>query len=388
MAILALFSMSVVLVLVAMYRHQIPLISPYGIFVAFQCLYNLLPWAFRGLPGLDQRAVDQQLIIAAVSDIAFAIVIAVSYRKPEFQLFLSATRGKRRRYTILCLPLFVVTAVLCHYFGWHIFADPGAATGGMASVTEYFKHFSVACFLYYLIRYGVDRYTVLLLSGLTVIMVIDGARTDLFPVLVIALMFWHGSAVSQWKLIAVFAVGISLLLAMRGFLIHSSGINILFAPVVAEGLLGASSSIQSIFAVQHMLHPPYLFGIGSLDSWVAGINPWIIGDFAPYGGFYYVADGVANFGYAGPILETAVFAWVLCRSEKWKQSSPLIYLAFMSSIGLLFTKVHLVNGIKLFLAELLFLSLIELFRKSRNLIALQAQEAFSRYLEGSLAPPT
>ncbi len=381
MAVLASFSASVLLVLAVLYRRQIPLISPYGIFIAFQCLYNLLPWAFRGLPGLDLDAVDEQLIIATVANVVFAIIIATGYRRYDFLPVLPATKRSRRRYIIACLPLFVTTAILCHFFGWHIFAVPGSvvATGGMASVTAYFKHFCVATFLYYLIRYGIDRYAILLLSGLAVITAIDGARTDLFPVLVIFLMFWQGhKATSQWKLITFFGIGVVLLVVIRGLLIGTSGIDLVFRPIVAEGILGASSSIQSIFAVQHMAQPPYLFGFGSLDSWIAGIDPWIIGDFAPLGGFYYVADGVANFGYFGPILETAAFAWILCKSEKWRQTRPLIYLAFMSSFGLLFTKVHLVNGIKLFLAELAFLTILSFISRFSDVIARESRYTLSR----------
>ena len=59
------------------------------------------------------------------------------------------------------------------------------------------------------------------------------------------------------------------------------------------------SSIQSIYAIQHMSNPPYLYGIGFMDTWVEGISGVIVGGFSPLGGNYYVAEAVADFRYPG-----------------------------------------------------------------------------------------
>lgn len=351
---------------------QIPFLSPYGIFLIFQCLYNIVPWFAGPRFGEAPGSIHTMLILSATANIAFVVAIAVFYRHYDFKALEPATKRKRRRYVLICLPIFLLSAVLCHFWGWHVFASVASASGAnwMTRITSYVKEFCIATYLYYVCTYAVDRYAGLLFSGLMIIMVIDGARTNFFPVIVVTLMLWQAtSKVAGWKIWLGFLTGVVGIVAIRGILIGATGIGIVLGGVVLEGCMGSFSSTQSIFAIQHMLNPPYTLGIRPLSVWSSKIYPWIRGDFAPLGGYYYVAGTVADFGYLGPALETFCFGWLLCHSERWKQTRPLIYFAFMSTLGILFAKVTLANGLKLLAAQLFFLGMIVSVRKNKRFLA-------------------
>ena len=61
----------------------------------------------------------------------------------------------------------------------------------MRSVAAYAKHACIACYLYYIARYRLDRYSMILLTGLLVIVAVDGSRNNIFPVLALTLMLWQ-----------------------------------------------------------------------------------------------------------------------------------------------------------------------------------------------------
>jgi hypothetical protein len=369
------FLLSVVVVLLALRRQAIPLLSTYGIFLAFQCLYNLIPWVSVEALGLDADAINQQVLLSSTANIAFAVAIRFFYRKYDLPQQHLPPKEKSREYVLTCFPLFFITAILCYFWGWHVFAQSvsqsaiALAGGGMMSVAAWAKHACVASYLYYIGRFRLDRYSMILLAGLLVVATIDGSRTDIFPILVLTLMVWQSvKKVSTSRILAVFVVCISALMALRGFLIGATGLDAVVGPLVVEGSMGSYSSVQSIYAVQHMTSPPYLYGVGSMETWVQGISGTIIGDFAPLGGVYYVAQAVANFGYFGPVIETFCFGWLLAISEKWKQRKVLLYSAFTSTVGILFVKTEISNSVKLLISLLFFLAMFDFLHRLRVML--------------------
>ena len=355
--------------------RRVPLVSPYGMFLAFQGLYNLVPWyassLFPGLFSVDPEVISTQLVLSSTANLAFAAAVALLYRKVEFGAREIVAPVIGRRYLRWSIPLFLITAVLCHYYGWHTFAAIGSAdeTTAATSLTAYAKHACVATYLYAIYRFGIGRTTWLLFFAIMVIMMIDGGRTAFFPVIVVTLMLWQARRhVSILKIALVFLVAVVLLQVIRGIVVGNTGIDLVAGPLFTEGYMGSFSSRQSIIAIQNMSEPPYQFGIGSLETWSKSIYPRTPGEFAPLGGYYFIAEAVAHFGYFGPALFAFIFGCVLSYSEQWKRRYALLYLAFTVTIGILFVKAPLLVESKLFLAQLLCLLLLDAMHRYRKVV--------------------
>jgi hypothetical protein len=373
--ICAIFYSSLFLVVLVFAWRRVPLVSAYGMFLAFQGLYNLVPWytnsLFPGLFPLDPDVISTQLVLASTANLAFAVAVALFYRQVELRAREIPAPVIGRRYLLWSMPLFLITAVLCHYYGWHTFAAIGSAdeTTAATSLTAYAKHACIATYLYAIYRFEIGRTTWFLFFAIIVIMSIDGGRTGFFPIIVVTLMMWQAkSHVSIVKIALVFLVAVALLQVIRGILLGNTGIDLVAGPFFTEGYMGSFSSRQSITAIQNMSEPPYQFGIGSIENWSKDIYPRIPGEFAPLGGHYFVAEAVAHFGYFGPALFAFVFGCVLSYSEQWKRTHALVYLAFTATIGILFVKTPLLVESKLFLAQLLFLLLLEAMHRYRKVV--------------------
>ena len=388
---ISVFIASVLFVLVVMRVRRIRLLSPYGIFLAFQVLYNVTPWVAVSLQvdfGLfrllsDAAIVNIQLLLATSANVCLAIVCLFFYKDVRFEAPARKTSGSmRRNFLWLALPLFLITCVLCEKYGWHQFtfaqhaAGSGEMLGGMYTVTAYFKFAFVAVYLYYLYRFGLDKGAWILLGEHVIVMVVDGARATFLPVFLVTLFMLIDQSSSRKRLRSIY------ILALTGFLVSmltralvfedSNLIQDVVAPVTIEGAMGDYSSLQSIQGIEHLPAPQYSFGASYLldpfiwlmpqslgrerflffSRWTERLSPVLDEEFAPLGGFYYVSEAVAAFSYVGPALITTLFAFALIWVDRHKNSHRMFYLAWMPTIGLMFIKVPFANDFKVFLVEL------------------------------------
>lgn len=366
------FSASIALVLICLWAKRIPLISPYGMFVGFQCLYNVVPYFAGGIYSLDPDAIQVQLVLAAVSNVAFSVAVLWFYRHREFVFDETTTQRSAVRYYLCCVPLFLVALILCRFWGWHTFVSAGSSEGGslMTSITAHVKHLTVVAYLYSLYRFGLSRVTAMGFVAVLLLMFVDGGRTNFFSAIVLTLMLWQAkSRIPQWKVLGAFVFLVAAMQVVRSAVVGGSTLLSLVGPLVTEGCMADYSTLQSIAVVQTMPHPPYLYLWGSLDSWIHDARLYMPGEFAPLGGIYYISEAMARLGYAGPPLFSFLFGWLLCRAERWKVNRQILYLAFMNTIGLLFVKSNFEAEIKGFIAELLCFALILSVRRCRNLVA-------------------
>jgi hypothetical protein len=392
-----LFLGSVVLLLGVARVKKIPFISPYGIFLVFQCLYNLVPFciSLTGL-GMDRQAILAQLVLAASANVTFALAFWIWYRPNGLPRPQPGLKSGRLNYLLILFPVFLGTLLLCHLYGWHTFASADAAGvpgGAPYTITAYSKHFFIACYLYYIYKFGLDRYAWYLFVGVLVVMGVDGGRTDFFPAIVLTLMIWREqSKTSRLKLVLLCSIGLFAVVAARSLVISGGSAVAKFgATIFTEGTMGSYPCTQSIYALQHSGRElPYSFGAsyivdpllwilpqgGSgtggdtfLSRWVDAIYGVIPGEFAPMGGFYYMAEAIAAFGWGGPAIVAFVFGALITSMERNKQRFPLLYLAFMSTVGLLFVKTIFGNVFKLFVVQLIFLVAFNQVRKVKALLS-------------------
>lgn len=370
-------------------RRNIEAISLYWIFAAFQCLYNIIPWVTSqlNLPVMvllsDHAVVDTQLTLAAVSNLCFGCIFLAFYRNNSLLVFRSQVQPeKRRNFILLALPLFLLTCAMCAKWGWNQFAT-GAVTGtpgGMFTVTAYVKLIFVSTYLYYLYRFGLDRWGWLLFAENGIVMFIDGARTDFLPVAIVTCLVYaaHLSRTQRRKVYILAVIGVVASIGARSIILSrkASVLENLIAPVTVEGTMGAYSSLQAIYAVQHHANNGYTYGASYvvdpllellprgqvrndfqfLPNWERQINMGIPGKFAPMGGFYYQAEAIAAFWYVGPPLMTSLFAAALIWMERIKNRHFLVYLAWAGTTGVLFPKTTFANDFKIFLTELIVLT--------------------------------
>lgn len=394
-AALAIFLLSIVALLATAHLKNITLLSPYGLFIAFQCLYNLTPWILGSILANDSSTMNIQLLLAASANVAFALAYSVCFRREGFVACPPVPRRIPLKYFVLTLPLFLFSAVLCFFYGWHTIST--TATGSaLNTIAAYMKHLFIAAYLYCIYRFGLNRYVAVLFIELLVLMGIDGGRTDFLPVIILTVMIWRDTypQVSGKRLFAVLFLGIFASIGVRAAVVQEgqSALVRLSTPITAEGIMGSASATNSIFAMQHSKDPlPYSFGgsyivdpllwllpqshsaVGHgtfLSRWERGVYPHIEGEFAPMGGFYYMAEALSDFGWAGPFIVTLMFGTLLARVERVKNRWPLFYLAFASTIGLLFEKVIFGNVFKLFFILYLFLIAMATIAKAKKYLAI------------------
>jgi hypothetical protein len=396
-----LFVASVIFAIGVARKKKIRALSPYGIFIAFQTLYNVMPWitasleynlGFYALLG-DKHLVNIQLVLAAISNFCFGLVYLAFYRNVPFAppKFVTSWRS-RRNYILLVFPFFLVTVALCYKYGWHQFTfathgDDSAVIGGMFTVTAYFKYFFVAIYLYYIYRFGLDKGAWILLGEHLIVMGVDGARSTFLPVLLVTLFVLLDTITNQSRIKRIYLlaiVGITLSIAARALILHASSlVQDMVLPVVVEGGMGDYPSLQSIQGVESMPNPHYTYGtsyildplvwlipqsigrkgLSPFENWTDSLSNVLEDKFAPMGGFYYISEAVAAFSYAGPAIVTLIFAGFLLWIELNKNRYRLLYLAWMPTIGILFVKMQFGNCFKLFAIQFLSIYLLSALSK-------------------------
>lgn len=348
----------------------------------------------------DIKVIELQLILSATATACFGFVYLAFYRKVKLEQPVTGTMlNQRRRFVLLLLPLFVITCILCEKYGWHrlTFADIDAGganlAGGMFTVTAYVKYYFVATFLYYLYRFGVDKYAWLLLGEHVIVMLIDGGRTTFLPIALLILFMTNDLPISKAKLRRLYigaAIGVVMSIGARALIIQDNSLLVkMTAPVAIEGTMGPYSSLQSIYAAEVDRNLDYTYGasyvldpfawflptgttrnnLSFFQKWVDEISIVIPDQFSPMGGFYYVSEAVAAFSFYGPALVTTVFGLTLVWIERYKNRFRLLYVAWIPTVGVLFVKTIFGNVAKMFIINLVLIGSIILVRKARDLIA-------------------
>jgi hypothetical protein len=394
------FITSMLFLLLVARRKRIRLMSPFGLFALFQALYNIVPWALGATEIKthsllsDPSLISSQLLLAASANVAFGSAYLFWYRNVPFPRPPADSTGKPRRFVILLAPLLVLTLILANFYGWNsqgAVVNAGGTAGGLYGIASYMKEFMIAAYLYHLYRFGLNRWAWVLFAANMAIMIVDGARTTGFPIIVLTLMIWSSQIEppKRRRIYWVSLLGVVLLVGTRSLIVGGESLTEkALIPVTVEGLMGSYSSLQSIYVLQHNdgKGPAYTYGGSYLidpvlwlfpqgggpratpslfDNWVKHVSGDLPDDFAPMGGFYFISEAVASFGYIGPFVVAGCYALLLILMERNKRHWYGTYLAFTVTIGLLFVKTIFGNVVKLFVIQVVFLSFFFLGRKVR-----------------------
>lgn len=393
------------------WTKRVPLLSPYGIFVAFQFLYNFAPWVTASL-GLDTvifpllgdlRLAERQLYLSASANMCFGACFLGFYRRVRLQPVAAgpSDTGRRKRFFLTLFPIFILSAVLGYFYGWNkvtaltMDAD-GSVAGGMFTVAAYVKYSFVGGYLYYLYKFGFDKWAGLLLLEHTIVMLVDGARTTYLPIALFSLFIVGDNAKNEarrGRLYLIASVGVLLSLVTRALILtgDTSVLAKIFAPVMIEGTMGAYCSLQSLSAILKGGHPSYTFGLSYVldpfvwfvptgstrDSlsffqhWVDSISGTLAEPYSPMGGFYYGAEATAAFSYAGPAIVTSVYGIFLVWIERNKNTLRILYVTAIPTLGILFVKTIFGNLVKMFLIQFGFVLCFAVAAKLRAVLERQ-----------------
>jgi len=385
------FVMSMIFLILVATIKKIPLLSPYSVFSLFQILYNLVPWSAAKVDAFannllgDRSLIAFQLLLAASANLAFGIAHLLFYRNVSFPRIANFHKERSKSFVFILSPLFFLTLFFVHIYGWNSLTaayGTGKTTGGwLYGFTAYSKELMVAAYLFYLYKFGLDKWALVIFFENILIMIIDGARTTGLPLIILTFMIWNNQIELRKKkrVYLCLLLGLLATIGTRSLMVGgNSMIEKLVIPITVEGAMGSYSSLQSIYAIQHQsgIELPYTFG-GSyvldpiawlpsqggqpranpsfFDNWVNKISELLPDDFAPMGGFYFISEAVAGFSYAGPFLIAGGYALLLILMERNKRRWYCAYLAFTPTIGLLFVKMIFGNVFKLFIVQMIFL---------------------------------
>ena len=261
--------------------------------------------------------------------------------------------------------------------------------GVLFSITAYLKLLFVSCYLYYIYKFGFNRGAIFLFGLHTIVMFVDGSRSTYMPILFLTISMLYSKSrnfnKNNYKIAALAAGGLAMIVLSRAVImsVDESLTDNMIMSMLIEGCTGSYMSLQAIYVIANDYSATFTFGATYLidpfiwlipqtsirnnfltfNDWVNNISPLLREEFAPMGGFYYIAESMAFVPYAGPVIITGVFALITVWIERNKNKYKIIYLSFFSSVGILFTKYVFGNVMKIFLIELIFLGLFLLLEK-------------------------
>ena len=367
--------------------------SVYWIFASFQTLYCVMPWitSHSDISTLklstmfslltDMRVIDIQLILGSSANICFGLVFLFFYC--NVSLSSRAKYGSKKgrlSYFFLVAPIFLFTFLLCTKYGWSDITQGGTngnSPTGLYSLAINAKLACVGIYIYYLSRYGLDKWAWTLFAGHVAILAVDNGRTTFLPVALLTFMLYQERGSAKKALVMV-GVVVVLSVGVRAALQQGTMLENMILPVVVEGDMGSYSSLQSIYAVIHNLNTGYTFGAsyivdpivwlfphGQLREQLQFFAPWsqhielgLSERFSPWGGFYYMSEAIAAFSFFGPALVTAAFGLLTVSMEKMKNKYTLLYMTWTSTVGILFVKAVFPSVFKMCVAEFMVVAFL------------------------------
>lgn len=387
---LSLFTLSLLGVFILAVYKRLPLVSPYYFFLLFCLLYTLIPLLVINdiyptntvwLLSLSQRRdlLNIHLINVSVALIAFSFVYARKigniYKRnvAATKISLKITPGQDKATVgeetvfLICIFLLIGTAVLGAAYPW--------AYGRPPLINSFLSQIKVilsAVFCYFFARFGFSSKSIVILVGFVIITLLEGSRTSLIAI-TIALFVITGRNVSFVQGLKIILFGFVaftffVFIALYRLDIDISTLDFFDAtfPIYIEGMYGSYMSLQAYEVMSYpsiaptwginylvdpiiFLVPRFVFvSFGVLKdnftvfgSWIEQVNRYLPEQFAPYGGFFFIAEAYAALPYLGPAIISSMFGYLTAYFEKKSFDGfvgRLLYLNFLVGFFMVFIK--------------------------------------------------
>lgn len=396
-------------------RRNVPIFSPFYIFAFFCVLYSVFPLlasngvhpSYVWLLSLSKRTdlIDIHLLNVSLALLSFSIcytrVLKNTYRRiniiqataklkkthePYYQ------RNDKNHLSFVELWLFgfglmllLVSGVLGSMYPWGIIDEDANRPELVNSLLAHIKILASTIFVYFFTRFGFCLKTLLFLLAFAVAVMLEGSRTSLVAIVIaVLLILARAQNFSFKKSLGIFlAAGLGFIffvfVALFRLNLDVRSLNIFETtfPLFIEGMYGSymclqayelisiRGAMQPTWGLQYFIDPiiflvpRFLFVTMGLNkdqstisgNWETKANQFLAEDYAPYGGFFFIADAFVALPYLGPAIVAGAFGILTAYFEKRALQGFMgkyIYMNFLVGFFTVFIK-HKISGSSHFL---------------------------------------
>lgn len=375
------FGASAVLAFLVMRKKRISPLSSYGTFFLLSAIYTVFPIAVgQGLqPGIFMNSslnfrdelIDTHLLVCSLANCAYAFGTAVFLDDRAHEPTSPDIKSEDGSHLRILQFIFFAGAIALTILGA---AHPWGTDRGelVNSVLGQGKVLLSGLYAYYIAKVGVRRTALLMLAAMAVLTAIEGSRTSLIAMtLGTMIVAYADGAIGGLKVAALAVVGFVFFVMLAIVRVERSPfelgalVDVAF-PLFIEGTYGSYMNLQVLeifgssgaaptlflnYFVDPLVFviPRVLFVAVGLQkdeytifgSWVTSHAGVLVEEFAPYGGFYFVAEASAAMPYLGPIVIAFAFAWFsswIWNQRSGSQSGRTRWVTFAVSFSLVFLK--------------------------------------------------
>ncbi|OZB49600.1 MAG: hypothetical protein B7X60_00560 [Polynucleobacter sp. 39-45-136] len=365
----------VVLALLVGAKRKVPIISCYYLFIAFSLLYCAYMFfgsdvETGGLSLLENYEIINYVVSSTLLGLLFFIFFywygTDSKKFVKKQGFVYSKKEYVRKDIFLptYIALLTILIIFAKNFGWHAVSRDGVV-GIETSLFAYGKYFFVCMGLMGLwVEPLSKKWAIFILLTQTFLMLFDGGRATFFGLVVAYAWILSVNGVnlkaSQMGYLFLFAL---ILLASRALVLGEGLIDGMVSSVVAEGIFAGYTGLQMgdyvlagggyLYGFSYLLDPIiYLLPQGIRENYLLfitlSVNNYIGKEnFGPMGGFFWIAEAIANFGFFGGAVIGSVYGYFLSKLENYQTGKGYYKIFIVAAFGSLLSKYYVANGVKI-----------------------------------------
>lgn len=376
----AIFVVAIISYVVFLYKGKY-IISSASLFILFNCLYCyglLIAYYFYSgtikVPLLEEKNyIDLVSLTALLGMVSFSF--CYSFRndnRANDSIILSQYYHINTFLTVIVLFFLSIPLILLGpQYGWHaITHERTVEVSAATTIYAYLRYaFIVLSLLLLSLKFSKKSVVAYVFIINIVVMLFDGARTTFLGLALGYLFILHRSGVRlglKSNLLILFLM--FMIPTARALALSSDFVSSIIASFAAESTMGGYTSLQGVeatknggllFGMSYFLDPiiyllPRALRDGNLFFFNHVSSNLYGEEFAPMGGFYYIAEAYSNFSVLGGAVVGGVFAIVLRFAENSRIRGYFFGLVFISTFGATFTKVYFANEIKIFVVFYIF----------------------------------
>ncbi|MBZ9609314.1 O-antigen polysaccharide polymerase Wzy [Clostridium estertheticum] len=359
------FLISIIFLIFIAKIKKIPIVSVYWFYILFSFLYNGVTYfnivhnkEFYFSLDNNINLLNNQLLIAALCNVVFALVFFEFYKQIEYKDENKNVINTKKKniFIAIYIIVFFIALYFTRKYGWnqvsHNFIKENATA---YSLTAYLKYVFISMYLFYLYKYGVNKTLVLLLVLQVVIMYFDGARTTFFSIAVSTICIYNLKfSEKRLKTLLIGIISLFLIVSARSIIMKGTFKENFAGSINIEAQVGSYMVRQSLHIEDS--NPSYTYGKTYIvdpviyfidpitrpflkkplrsylyfDKWQKDNSIYLSEAYAPMGGFYYIAEAVTTFPYVGAEIITFIYAMLCVYMENNKNKRRGQYILYLA----------------------------------------------------------
>jgi len=378
-------------------KVEAPIISSFYLFVAFSFLYCTYMYVGStietgGLSLLNNHELIWYVILSTYLGLIFFGIFYLlgANRRSKHYKFITHKEVRINIFIPTYLSLLVILLIFAKDWGWHA-VSRDKVEGAGASLFAYGKYFFICMGLVALWHKTFSKkWTIFIFLTQLTLMFLDGGRATFFGLVVayIWILSRKGFNLKASHVGYLVTFGI-LLLASRAIVLGEGLIDGMMSSLVAEGIFAGYTGLQMaeyihnggdvLFGLTYLIDPIiYLLPMGIRENYLLFISLSVnkysgVEAFGPMGGFFWMAEAIANFGFLGGSIVGSVYGYLLAKLESNNKGEGYYTIFTISAFTSLLSKYYLANGLKIaifylgagFIIKIFFLKKFP-FRKSTS----------------------